>query len=202
MTEPSSNLYETKTFEKFGGKYTLYLTTESRKQWVPVQKLPNGTIIDTTTTDWMKNLPKDTRPYSDWIETENIFSATYVTSAQYQDDRDCPVARAIELFGTVEGPIMGITLERRDDDVLLLDPCIVHFEDTKGILRLLPILNVARTLRLRMSAVRSIQAPAESLVAIYPGFVIQNKMFKYQLKPRVAVTQTEPLTNEGEAVSA
>ena len=126
-----------------------------------------------------------------------------MTAARYQDPVDCPQARPIELFSTSDGlSILGVVLEQTADDIVLLDPCTVYFEDTKGIIKLLPIFNVARTLRLRLSAVRSIQAPAEAIVAIYPGFQIQNKMFKYQLKPRVAVTQTEQLTNDGDAVTA
>jgi len=203
VTEPFNNSRETKTFDKFGATYTLHLTTDSRKQWTPVHKLPDGTLIDTTTTDWVKNLPKDARPYADWIETDQTFTATYVTAARYQDPVDCPQARPIELFSTSDGlSILGVVLEQTADDIVLLDPCTVYFEDTKGIIKLLPIFNVARTLRLRLSAVRSIQAPAEAIVAIYPGFQIQNKMFKYQLKPRVAVTQTEQLTNDGDAVTA
>ncbi len=199
---PLSNLRETKTFEKFGATYILYVDTETRKEWIPVHKLPDGTRIDTTTTDWVKNLPKGVRPIQDWIETDKFISSSYVVQAMYKDAELCVQAKPILMYSTPDGPILGVTLEEGQDFVLLQDPCIVQFEDLKGTIKLLPIFNVARTLRLMKSAIRAIQPPAEPIVAIYPGYVIQSKMWKYALKAKVAVVQSEPTAEVADPVTA
>jgi hypothetical protein len=45
------------------------------------------------------------------------------------------------------------------------------------------------------SAIRSRQAPCEVIVANYPSFVIQNRMFLYQLKPVVPFATTPDVDN-------
>jgi hypothetical protein len=197
---PLSIRLETKTFDKFDVQYCINLQHETRREWIAVTKLPDGTTVDTAKTDWMKNLPPNTRPYQDWIETDKDITCTYVVSARCTDDEG--IWREIVICSTPDGPILGCVKTLDTDLVVLLDPCIVRFDDIKGTINLLPIFNVARELKLFKSAIRSMQAPAEPIVAIYPGFQLQNKMFKYQLKARVAVTQSEPLNNTGDAVTA
>jgi hypothetical protein len=169
--------YDTRTFERFGMTFRFNLVSETSPAWESKFVTTNG------------------RTVVDWVETGEMHTATYTGHVTIQDAGLCKEPKGIEVFSTADGPILGIVYERGLEDITLLDPCIVQFN--KGRIDLLPIFNVGRKLCLSRLAIRSIQAPAEVLLAAYPGFLINNRMSKYQLKESVPMASTPELTNDG-----
>lgn len=188
--------HEKKTFEKFGLIFDIYTITESRPEWRHLYTDQDGNEIDVEDKDVVQQI-KDgkIRPVVDWVETGELLTSTYVDFVEFRDYEKCKKACRVELYVVPEGPIMGIVVPSPDKDyVRLLDPCLIVYNGTRVDYR--NIFNVARHLDLHKSGIRSRQAPAEIVVAGYPGFVLQNRMFKYQLKPAITMAATPELTNE------
>lgn len=132
----------------------------------------------------------------EWLPTGKTCEVTEVVDAVIQDADRCKTARPIYLYSTADGPLLAIALKNTTDAVELLDPCIVVF-DGKSKINLLPIFGVSRVFNLARAALRSWQAPMELLLAAYPGFLVQNRMYRYQLRPSVPFVTTPELTNDG-----
>jgi len=178
--------------------FTLGVVTETRKQWTRVIRDQEGYILDDTTPGALKKVVENGGVlHPDWIETEDTVSKSYVEFVEFTDNEDCRAAR-VEILATADGPILGIVQDETEAEVVLLDPCVVTVNDQKGSISYMPIFNVARTLRLTKSAIRSRQAPAEIIVASYPGFVLQNRMYMYQLKPKVPLAVSPEMDNDAE----
>lgn len=191
------DVYETKTFEKFGSTYTLNITKKTRHKWATVMRLPNGEVIDTTVNNWVQRLPAGQVPAKEWAPTGETLEVTAVVSAQFQDPDDG--MGPIVVVSTPDGPIMGVKVAESETDLLLLHPCVIAYQG--AIVKLSPIFNVAYVLSIQLSAVRSIMPPSEPLVAIYPGFVIQNRQGAYALKATQPVT-SGPLDNDAADVTS
>lgn len=189
--------YETKNFQKFGMSFRLCMVIETRDQWARIVLNKKGEVLDPTKPDDLqRKLELGESPTVEWRKTGELTSNEYVQAAFFSDEEDTETKR-IELLSTPDGPILGIVIEDTDPGAItLMDPCVVQYDAANGSIKYLPIFNVARTLVLERSAIRSRQAPAEIIVASYPGFILQNRMFQYQLKPTVAFASTEPLDND------
>jgi hypothetical protein len=183
-------------FEKFGTSYHLYEVVERRPEWKQMLRTADGELLDPGNRERLEALPKDTEVSVSWEETDNMIECTYLERVEVKDpDPDfTSTPKPLVLYSTPDGPIMGVLLETLDDEYVLLDPCVVQYRDRR--IQLFPIFNVARTLRLKKSAVKSEQTPDKILVGAYPGFVIQNKMMKYQLKPNVPFIESPEVDNE------
>jgi len=173
-----SRQLETKTFEKFGIEFRYGVATDTEPAWESKASTVNGQLV------------------VDWVKTGEMHKRSYVEFALVKDNGFCATGHAIEVYSTTDGPIMGINVKEDDDEVLLIDPCIVMFNNKTGIIELMPIFNVARKLRLKKSAIRSVQPPAEVLIGAYPGFLINNRMALYQLKPKLPLAVTPELVND------
>lgn len=173
-----SRQHETKTFEKFGMEFRYGVVTNTEPEWESKAGTLNGQLV------------------VDWTQTGKTHTSSYVEFAMVKDQGFCAGGNVIEVYATADGPIMGINIKDDDHEITLVDPCIVMFDGKVGNIQLMPIFNVARKLRLKKAAIRSVQAPAEVLLAAYPGFLINNRMAKYQLKPRVPFAATPELTND------
>lgn len=177
---PSKQL-DTKTFTIYGMTFMYHVAT---------------THVD----EWKQQLVKDAEgnptKVVGWERTGEVIKTQEVTDAVIKDDDRCEVARPVYLYSTADGPILGIALKNTDDHVVLLDPCIVVYDGT-GRIQLFPIFGVSRTLTVYRTAIRTQQPPAELLLAAYPNFLIQNRMFLYQLRPKVPFAVTPELTNDG-----
>ncbi len=183
---------ETKVFEKFGMKFALNICTETRDEWAMGAFDGDGILLDVKDEEVQKRIEAgDIKPVLNWYPTGETITSKYVKTVNFQDKEDCKRVRPIEVLSTADGPIMGIVFGSDSKAVTLMDPCLVQFDGTR--ITLSPIFNVARTLRLNRSAIRTTQAPAEMLTAVYPGFIIQNRMFKYQLKPVLPFATTPDL---------
>jgi len=190
--------HETKVFEKFGMTFTLHVVTETRNQWTRVIKDQNDDIVKDPSPDMLKKMVEHgakLRP--DWIETDAKVAKSYVEFVTVTDQEDCQNAR-VEIIATPDGPILGIVKEETEREITLLDPCVVTVNDQNGTISYMPIFNVARTLRLERSAIRSRQAPAEIIVASYPGFILQNRMYLYQLAAKIPMAVSPELDNEAD----
>ena len=197
---------EIKAFEKFGMTFSMGIVTETRNQWTRLVKDQDDKIIaDPTPENLAKLIEEGGKPHVAWIETDAKIVKSYVEFVHFNDKEECvrftsegKCVWAIELFGTPDGPILGIIKEMDDMSITLLDPCVVVVNDQKGSISYMPIFNVARTLRLETSAIRSRQAPAEVIVASYPGFILQNRMYKYQLKAKAPFEVSPELDNDAD----
>lgn len=172
--------HEVKSFDKYGMVFQYGIAIETSPEWEPKFTTPKSGAPTTI----------------EWVETGNTHENSYVQYVRISDDGLCKEGNFIEVYSTADGPIMGILLERREDGIVLLDPCIVYFDGKSGGISLYPIFNVGRRLQLKHTAIRSVQAPAEVLLAAYPGFLINNRMSKHQLKLKVPMSVTPELTND------
>lgn len=197
-----SKQHETKQVSQLGMTLTLHVTTEIRPQWGRVYRHPaTGAVIDPNLgVEDLKRLLGDFKPVMSWEKTGEAHTQCYVTQVLFQDEEDCTVAKPIELISTIEGPILGIVYEEADTTITLMDPCLIQYNN--GRISFVPIFNTARTLRLERTAVRCRQAPAEVLVASYPGFVMENRMSKYQLRPTISTVHTPEVGNAAEDIVA
>lgn len=176
-TTPSRQ-HETKTFEKFGIEFRYGVVTDTEPEWEPQVGTGTGQKV------------------VDWVQTGKMHTSSYVEFALVRDQGLCAGGKSLEMYSTADGPIMGINVKEDADEVTLVDPCVIVFDSKGGHIQLMPIFNVARTLRLKKSAIRAVQTPAEILIAAYPGFLINNRMSKHQLKPKVPFAATPELTND------
>lgn len=175
-----SKQLETKTFDKYGMTFMYHIATTYPEEWVP--HMITGT--------------EGTPVRQEWQRTGEILKVAEVIDAVLKDDDRCQVARPIYLYSTADGPILAIALRNSPESIELLDPCIVVYNG-KSQLDLVPIFGVSRVLTLARTALRSWQPPNELLLAAYPRFLIQNRMYKYQLRPLVPFATTPELTNDG-----
>jgi hypothetical protein len=132
----------------------------------------------------------------EWTRTGGTIKVSEVTDVVLKDEGYCKIARPIYLYSTADGPLLAIALKNSQESVELLDPCIIVY-DGKSQLNLLPVFGVNRVLTVSRTAIRAWQAPNELLIAAYPKFLIQNRMYKYQLRPLVPFVTTPELTNDG-----
>lgn len=189
---------EIKTFEKFGMTFFMGIVTETRRQWTRVLKDQNDKVITATKPEELQErIEKGDTFRVDWVETDAQVAQSHVEFVRFTDNEETKEA-PVELFGTPDGPILGIIKETDDESITLLDPCVVVVNDQKGSISYMPIFNVARTLRLERSAIRSRQAPAEVIVASYPGFILQNRMYMYQLKPKIPFEVSPEMDNDAD----
>lgn len=197
--------FETKTFSKFGLTFVLHIATETRPEWAQLVLDADGNQLDLDDEIVVKAIDAgDLKPVLNWEMTGQQLTSSYITAVQFQDKEDCTKAKSIELFSTSSGPILGIVLEEEDNYLTLLDPAVVNFNNNRKI-TYSPIFNVGRKLKLHARAVHSRQPPAEVVAAGYPAFILQNRMFKNQLKPVLpfaaadAAKDEAPLAIESEA---
>lgn len=187
-----------KTFEKFGMTFTMGIVTETRDQWTRVVKDQDDNIIADPTPEVLNEIVKHgAKLHVDWIKTDVKIAKSYVEFVRFSDNEDTEDA-PVEILATPDGPILGIIKEETEHEITLLDPCVVVLNDQKGSISYMPIFNVARTLRLERSAIRSRQAPAEIIVASYPGFILQNRMYLYQLKPKAPMAVSPEMDNDAD----
>ncbi len=193
-----SQTLETKTFEKFGFTFSYGLVTEQHKLWKQVYRDADNMVWaeeDLAKLAKSGQAPRVTMNYEDSGE---LSTTAYVEYARITDPSEGVSNLPIEIWGTIEGPLMGIVSSAfSDTEGVLVDPCVIIY-DGKSHINLVPIFNVARKLVVRMDAVRTRQPPAEILLAMYPGFIIQNRMASYQLKPKMALVTSPELVNDAE----
>jgi hypothetical protein len=198
----SSKSHDTVSFNKFGVTFTLNIVRDKRFAWKPHVRLPDGTAVDTSVEGWASRIPMGVKPAAEWVETDEELVTSYVQHVTVQDDEFCVAPKPLQVYTTADGPILGVQLEVDTDAIMLLDPCVVRYDDKRGGLQLVPIFNVARHLRIMKAGIRTICPPAELLVGIYPGFMIQNRQAKYTLKPNIPVTETIVTEGTGVAVTS
>lgn len=186
---------ETKTFKKFGMKFILCVMQEKRQKWETKFRDENGNELDLEDEETKKLIQEEkVKPDVSWEPVDDTIDVSYVSSVSFQDEEDCTEAKRIEVLSTPDGPILGIVYLDEADYVELLDPCLIQYDGKRITYK--PIFNVARSLKIYKSAIRSRQAPAEVIIASYPGFILQNRMFMYQLKPAIPFAATPPVDNE------
>lgn len=193
-----SKLLKTVKFSHFGMNFTLNIVEETRSKWQRVYRHPDTNIaIDVSQSiEELEKLLGDKQAVLSWEDTGTPHVSSYVSAVMFSDEEECEKARPVELISTLDGPILGIVFEETSSEIVLLDPCIVKFDNAQ--ISYLPIFNVARKLRLMRSAVRSRQAPAEIIVASFPGFLVQSRMAMYQLKPSSAIAKSVDLDTEAD----
>jgi len=196
QTQPETRT--TTVFEKFGATYTLHTLTRFREKWALVTRLPNGEVLDTSKDGWRQLIPRGQTPSMLWEKTGEMTEVRSLDSAHFSHELDGK--GWIRVISTPDGPIMGIDVGAAEgsDEYSLLHPCVLGY--VGAVVKMSPIFNVSYVLNIHKAAVRSIMPPSEPLVAIYPGFVIQNQMGLYALRGTAPV-ESPPLDNEGNEVT-
>lgn len=191
---------EVKTFDKFDFTIQFGIVTETHRKWIRVFKDQQDKIWseeEILAAQEAKTLD-NIKFAAEWVPTEEQCISRYVEFATRIDPTmDHPKGLPIEVWTTVESPILGTVLPADSLDPeyrSLLDPCAVLY-DGKSRVNLMPIFNVARVLKLRRDSVKTITPPNEILVGLYPGFVLQNRMSQYQLKPKAPFETSPVLSN-------
>lgn len=192
---------DVKTFEKFGFSFSYGMVTEHHKKWTKVYRDEQGMEWTEETLSKLSDSSQVPKVVVNYEDSGTTCTTAYVEYARFTDPSEGVVDAPIEIWGTIEGPIMGVVATDASVDsnnAVLLDPCVVIY-DGESRINLVPIFNVARKLTIRVDAVRTRQAPSEVLLAMYPGFIIQNRMAQYQLRPKTPLVVSPELTNEAEA---
>lgn len=166
---------EIKTFEKFGMSFSYTQVTETRPEWVQVYKQPDGSVGP------MENPPQGAMPV-DWVLTGDNVTTSYIEAVTINDESSEDNALPVVVISTPDGPILSILHREESEYLITLDPCVVQFNERNGSLRLAPIFNVYRKLLVLKTGVRAMAPPSELLLAAYPGFLVQNRMGKFQMK--------------------
>ena len=192
------------TFEKYGYKFILNIITEERPRWEQVFRDVDGRQYSVEEVEWLDALVKEcaklkkpleiSKIVLEWEEVAGTNTCSYVHDVRFQDDEECQKGKPIGIYTVPDGPILGILIDSNGEEYTLLDPCIIQYVNDR--IQLKPVFNVARKLTLKRHAVRSVQTPAEIIIACYPGFIIQNRMLRYQLKPNVPFASTPPLNTD------
>lgn len=187
---------ETITFNKFDMTFVMLVTTEERDEWVRQYKQGDKVLSDGD----LENLASADQKtvHVDWVKNGEKIKCKYVHEARFKDTELCAKQREIRVLTIADGPLMGIILSDTADKYELLDPCVVVYDSKSSRISLLPIFNVARTMWLHKAAIRSESAPAETLLAAYPGFLLQNRMMKHQLRPIIPFNETEQLESDAQ----
>jgi len=197
-----SKPHEIKTFAKFDFTISFGVVTESHSEYVRVFKDKDGLSITQEELQKMEN-PSTRGLTIDWEKTDKLIESRYVDWATRIDpDLESALPLPIEVWSTADGSILGTVLPDsglRPDYRKLHDPCLILY-DGKSKINLLPIFNVARILEIRKDAIKSIMAPNEILLALYPGFVLLNRQCAYQLKPNVPLQTSPELSNDGDLI--
>lgn len=197
LSDDVAERYTIKEFDKFDVKFRMHITEEFRKEWVTETRDVEGNLLDLQDEDVMKAIQDgDVKPVVEWVKTDDIIEKAHISHVEVIDPSlEGKGPQELRVFMAADGPIMGIvTSSLREDAYCIYDPCLVNYDGRRVSHH--PIFNVARSMELHKSAVRCHMAPAEILVASYPGFMIQNRMMKYQLKPNLPMAATPELTND------
>lgn len=194
-----SKRHDLMTFNKFDFTINYGVVTEYHRKYERSFKDQDGLRLT------LQDLEKMTEATNQqlsilWEPIDEICETRYVEYAERVDPTVADGAACrIEVWSTAESPILG-TVNPTDsfgDYRQLIDPCVVVY-DGKSRINLLPVFNVARTLLLRKDAIKTIMSPSEILLALYPGFILQNRQAVYQLKPNMPLEISPVLTNDAE----
>ena len=178
------------------------MVTEHHKLWVKVYRDEAGTLWSEKTLSEINDSSQMPKVALNYEDSGSTCPSAYVEYVRFTDPSEGVVAASIEVLGTIEGPLMAIVGPPKDPAyITLVDPCIIIY-DGKSRINLQPIFNTARVLQLKREAVRSVGAPSEILLALYPAFIIQNRMAAYQLKPAMPTVVSPPLTNDAEMLKS
>lgn len=198
----SSQRNETRTFTKYGVMYSYGVAIEERRRWDRMIKLPGGALVAEKDFDPNSyDLAPDAKLGIEWSESSEMATFEAVRYCKVQDDEYCVAAKDLGMYITADGQMLGIQLESTETEYVLLDPCVITFAPKTGAIEFKPIFGVQRTLRLSKMAVRASMAPAELIISAYPGFLIQHRMYRYQLKPSVAFNAVAAADNDATPVT-
>lgn len=192
-----SRQHEIKSFEKFDFKINFGIVTEFHRKYERTFRDQDGLRLTREDLEKMNDVVNQKLTIM-WEATDEICETKYVDFAEridptVENGKPC----RIEVWSTVEAPVLGTVLPA---DLIqgpyrqMIDPCAVIY-DGKSRINLVPLFNVARIIRLREDAIKSIMPPSEILLALYPGFCLQNRQAQYQLKPKIALEVSPELTN-------
>jgi hypothetical protein len=194
---------ESRRFEKYGMTFLYGVEITTRTKYDAMFRLKDGTLVSKADFDVDKHkdqLPENGQLTTEWLDAGVSISTEAVKWCRLQDDEHCASAKDVELFITADGQILGIILESKGDDYVLLDPCLIQYDPRTNAINYKPIFGVQRTLRLAKTAVRARMTPAEIIIGAYPGFLVQHRMYKYQLKPSAAFNKVIAADNDASAV--
>lgn len=196
---------ETILIEKYGMRMSLRQTLEKRPQWETRYVLENGERLTPQQAQALKNsaqVDEGTIAKVEWEECPAEWVGATPVSARLYDTETFEEGAEVWFFGTSHGPIIGTlcphTVPR--DWLKLYDPA--HVQHTaQGQINLLPIFGVARTMELHVSSIKQ-RVPLNAIMAeVYLQFVMQNRQFKYELRPAKPMATSQPLENNEEAPS-
>lgn len=201
LSDDVAERYTIKEFSKFDVLFRMHIVEEFRKEWATEVRDTYGNLLDLQSEQVAKDIQEGViKPIVEWVKTDNVLEKSYTSHVEVVDkalEQHGP--QQLRVFLSIEGPIMGIWTSMGGDGVYtIFDPCLVQYDGKRVSHH--PIFNVARSIELNKEAVRSHMAPAEILVASYPGFMIQNRMMKYQLKPLMPMAMTPEVGTEAETV--
>jgi len=164
-------------------KYTSVV--ETTDEWVLVHKNEAGDVTD---------VDSEALVFQSWVKTGNKVTHKYVDTVDFIEGGE---AYPVEVCTTPSGPLMGIVVYEDADIITLMDPAVINYDGTT--VKFHAVFGVARRMDISKKAIITRLAPVEILLGSYPGFVIQNRMFKYQLRPVTPLAQTSELDASADA---
>ena len=186
---------ESVSVEKYDMRVEIETLIETRPEWDLVFRNAANDAISRE--DAQALIKEQKRVNIDWEKTGKTIEFTSIKRCKFYDTELCLEGRPLSVFIVPDGPVLGIATELDKDSVTLLDPCHVVF-DGKQRIHYVPIFGVERTTLLNGNAIKMSQPPSAVLVEGYLGFVIQNRMFKYALRPKVPFSETAELESESD----
>lgn len=188
----------TKWIKKYGMTIEVIQRVETRPEWSLIFRHPETKEV-ISKEEAAQRVKDKVQVSIDWEVTDSDITMPVTEKAFFRDEELPNARRCVELYSITDGPVLGIRNAAYDDgSYILLDPCFLQL-DRQQRLKYLPIFGVERELVLAPGSVKSIVAPPEALLEGYLGFVIQNRMCKYQLRPVVPFSETAPLESASDA---
>lgn len=190
--------------EHYGMKLELGIREEKRTTWHQRFELESGERL---TIEEVKELKKSGKVGEgaiakvvweegppEWVGQETSY--TWLYDQETFVDKPATVL----YFGTTDGPIIATVADITDTSewVTLIDPAHVQYSPN-GQINLLPIFGVARRMEMHRSALRQRAQLSPMLAEVYLQFVMQNRQFKYELRPSKPMATTPPVGNDEKA---
>lgn len=198
---------ETVVISKYGMRTEMQFSKETRSKLERFYLLEDGTKLDAAGVARLKEEGKVGEGAIArvlWEETEDVIVGLQPELCTLYDSERWQAGISVFLFGTTDGPIISCVKNnegRGDADwVTFWDPAHVQYS-ANGQINLVPIFGVTRKMEMHVTSVKQRAVPSEVIAEVYMQFVMQNRQFAYELRPRKPMAATPELVNDEPAPS-
>lgn len=196
-------MFESKTdkivLENYGLKMELVVRQEKRPVFERRFVMENGDRLNLEQVEELKSSGKVSegaiakveweKADPQWVggETESVLL--------YDEELFADNPAQVWYFGTSDGPIITTLPPIEDNNseyLTFMDPAHVQYTQ-QGNINLVPIFGVARTMEMHKSAVKQRVSLSPVMAEVYMQFIMQNRQFKYELRPTRPMATTPPM---------